>query len=89
MPLHTSAALAPLPIIPVTADFFDPATMSDPELQFFADGTDVMMIWDGGRKGKRGTTIGVTDGKSPYRYQRVRFFDGTESNVAPHVLHRS
>lgn len=77
-----------LTTVPVSADFTIPATMFDPELTIYADATDLMMIWDGGRKGRRVIAVGVTVEAAPYRMQTVIFADGTRANVAPHVLHR-
>ncbi|UQA95656.1 hypothetical protein [Streptomyces halobius] len=77
---------APATVKPLAEDFTAPATMFDPELTYYADGTAVVMRWEGGEKA--GTTIGMTVDRSPYQYQAVRFEDGTTSNVAPHVLHR-
>jgi hypothetical protein len=73
--------------VPVQATFTIPATMFDPELTIHADGTVLMMIWEGGRKGRRVMAMGVTQEAAPYRMQTVVFQDGTVHNVAPHVLH--
>lgn len=56
-------------------------------LTYYADGTDLMMVWDGGRKGRRVTAVGIAHAK-PYEFQACRYADGTVHNVAPHVLHR-
>jgi hypothetical protein len=76
-----------LTTVSVPETFTIPATMFDPELTIHADGTELMMIWDGGRKGRRVIASGVTVEASPYRMQTVMFTDNTTANVAPHVLH--
>lgn len=68
------------------ADVTTRATMFDPELTYFADGTRVVMTWSEGQK--TGTTFGRYSGASPYAVQAVRWADGSEDGVAPHVLTR-
>lgn len=71
----------------VTADTVVPAKMFDPELTYFADGTQVVMRAQDNEQ--YGVTVGMTTDASPYQFQAVRFADGTVKNVAPHVLHRN
>lgn len=63
------------------------ATASEPAFTYYADGTDVMVVWDEGRKSRRGTTAGMTTNTRPYPFQLVRWSDGTTDTVAPHVIH--
>lgn len=63
-----------------------PATVFDPELTYYADGTRVRMTWSGGTK--EGTTFGRYIGAGPYAFQAVRWDDGSEDGVAPHTLTR-
>lgn len=77
-----------LTIVPVAVGFTIPATPYDPELTIHPDGTDLMMVWAGGLRGRRVTAVGVTVEASPYRFQACRYADGTIHNVAPHVLHK-
>lgn len=83
----TPAPTTPTAIKPLPQDVTTPATMFDPELTYYADGTPVVMRWTGGEKS--GTTAGMTVGRRPYAFQAVTFEDGTTSNVAPHALHRA
>ena len=68
------------------ADVTLTANQFDPELTYFADGTPVEMRWTGGER--RGMTVGMSEDVAPYAFQAVRWDDGTEDGVAPHVLHR-
>ncbi len=79
----------PTPTVPLAADVKVPATMFLPELTFYADGTELMMIWDGGRKGRRVTTVGMTKGAVGQEFQACRYPDGSVHNVDPRVLHKS
>ncbi|MBT2492364.1 hypothetical protein J7E96_28410 [Streptomyces sp. ISL-96] len=85
-PAAPAAVEPPARIKALTEDVTTPATMFDPELTYYADGTPVVMRWTGGEK--PGTTAGMTVDRGPYAFQAVTFEDGTTSNVAPHVLHR-
>ncbi|MEV0778910.1 hypothetical protein [Streptomyces sp. NPDC050428] len=75
------------PIETLAQDLITPATMFDPALTYYANGTRVVMRWNGGEK--TGITEGMTRNGGTYQYQAVRFEDGATSNVAPHVLHRA
>lgn len=72
---------------PLPADMTVPATMWDPALTYYADGTAVIMTWDGGTRA--GVTCGMTRGGIPYEFQAVRWADDSVSRVAPHVLRRA
>ncbi|MGX5184947.1 hypothetical protein ACWKT5_19490 [Streptomyces avermitilis] len=72
---------------PLAADTVTAATMFDPELTYYADGTRVVMRAKGNER--TGTTFGMADGTAPYAYQAVRWDDGGADLVAPHVLHRA
>lgn len=73
----------------LTQDVTTPATMFEPELTYYADGTDLMMVWNGGLRGRRVTAAGMTGvGIGGYAFQVVRYADGSLHNVAPHVLHK-
>lgn len=61
-----------------------PATYFDPALTYYADGTPVRIVWDGDTR--EGVATGRVKG-SPYDFQRVTWADGSQDNVAPHVLH--
>lgn len=61
--------------------------MYDPELTYFADGTDVVMRARG--EERRGVTYGVSEDGATYARQAVRWDDGGEDLIAPHVLHRA
>lgn len=74
-------------VAPLEKDVTTPATMYDPELTYFADETNVIMRWAGGEK--HGTTFGMSIDSSPYQSQAVRWDDGGEDLIAPHVLHRA
>ncbi|WP_431983937.1 hypothetical protein [Streptomyces qinglanensis] len=71
-------------VLALDADERRPATMFDPELTYYGDGTAVAVRGDG----KTGTTFGVVPGE-PYAYQAVRWADGSADAVAPHILHRA
>jgi hypothetical protein len=62
----------------------EPATMFDPPLTYWADGTALVMRARG--EHRRGIAAGRIAGH-PYDYQVVRWADGSTDNVAPHVLH--
>ncbi|MBK3640104.1 hypothetical protein JHN46_05425, partial [Streptomyces sp. MBT33] len=72
---------------PLDADTVTTATMFDPELTYYTDGTRVVMRAKDTER--TGTTFGVADGAAPYAYQAVRWDDGGADLVAPHVLHRA
>ncbi|MEU3050515.1 hypothetical protein ABZ705_29100 [Streptomyces sp. NPDC006984] len=72
---------------PLDADTVMAATMFDPELAYYADGTRVVMRAKDSER--TGTTFGMADGAAPYAYQAVRWDDGGADLVAPHVLHRA
>ncbi|MEV4972016.1 hypothetical protein [Streptomyces scopuliridis] len=74
------------PVRPLVEDTTTPVTMFDPELTYFADGTRVVMRWSGGER--HGVTFGMSTDRGPYAFQAVRWEDGGEDGVAPHVLHR-
>ncbi|MFG2404232.1 hypothetical protein ACGFR8_07810 [Streptomyces brevispora] len=80
------APAAPAGVKSLDQDVTTPATMFDPELTYYADGTPVVMRWEGGEE--TGATVGMTTYRNPYAYQAVQFEDGTIKKVAPHVLHR-
>ncbi|MEV6133082.1 hypothetical protein AB0M05_40890 [Streptomyces violaceusniger] len=71
---------------PLDADTIMAATMFDPELTYYADGTPVVMRAKDTER--TGTTFGMADGAA-YAYQAVRWDDGGADLVAPHVLHRA
>jgi hypothetical protein len=71
-------------VIALDADETDPATMYDPALTYYADGTRVVMRARG--QERRGVTFGRTKGGAVYGSQAVRWDDGGEDLVAPHVL---
>ncbi|MGW3971052.1 hypothetical protein ACWEFD_17355 [Streptomyces ardesiacus] len=72
---------------PLDADTVTTATMFDPELTYYTDGTRVVMRAKDTER--TGTTFGVADGAAPYAYQAVRWDNGGADLVAPHVLHRA
>ncbi|KOT46800.1 hypothetical protein ADK41_01050 [Streptomyces caelestis] len=71
---------------PLASDVTRPATMFDPALTYYADGTHVVM-----RRGteRSGRTFGVAEGAAPYAHQAVRWDDVGADLVAPHVLRRA
>lgn len=76
-----SPAYVPTPSVPLAED-----TVIN-GLTYYADGADLMMVWNGGLNGRRVTAVGIAHTK-PYAFQACRYADGTVHNVAPHVLHR-
>ncbi|MDH6489622.1 hypothetical protein [Streptomyces sp. SAI-127] len=74
---------------PVEADTVTAATMFDPELTYYADGTRVVMRAKDTER--TGTTFGKAGSGLPnvYAYQAVRWDDGDADLIAPHVLHRA
>jgi len=71
---------------PLDADETRPATMFDPELTYYADGTAVIMR--ARNQERSGVTFGMADDVATYAFQAVRWDDGGADLVAPHVLHR-
>ncbi|OEJ29056.1 hypothetical protein AS594_36260 [Streptomyces agglomeratus] len=71
---------------PLTSDVTRPATMFDPALTYYADGTHVVMRAQGTERS--GHAFGLAEGAAPYCFQAVRWDDGGADLVAPHVLHR-
>ncbi|MGC0379987.1 hypothetical protein [Streptomyces sp. SAI-129] len=71
---------------PLASDLTRPATMFDPALSYYADGTHVVMRARGTER--FGHTFGMAEGAASYAYQAVRWDDGGADLVAPHVLHR-
>ncbi len=80
-------AYTPSIVRSLNADTTVPATMDDPELTYYADGTLVVMVI-ADRPVKTGVTVGMTEGAIPYQFQAVKWDDGTTDNTAPHVLRR-
>lgn len=72
---------------PLASDVTRPATMFDPALTYYADGTHVVMRARGTERS--GRTFGVAEGAAPYAYQAVRWDDVGADLVAPHVLRRA
>ncbi|MBL1115354.1 hypothetical protein JK364_23575 [Streptomyces sp. 110] len=72
---------------PLDADTVTAATMFDPELTYYADGTRVVMRAQDAER--TGTTFGMAHGAAAYAYQAVCWVDGGADLVAPHVLHRA
>ncbi|MEV8600981.1 hypothetical protein AB0465_14000 [Streptomyces griseoviridis] len=72
---------------PLDADTVTAATMFDPELTYYTDGTRVVMRAKDTER--TGTTFGMAEGAASYAYQAVRWDDGGADLVAPHVLHRA
>ncbi|MFD4609986.1 hypothetical protein ACFWOT_18170 [Streptomyces sp. NPDC058440] len=71
---------------PLASDVTRSATMFDPALTYYADGTDVVMRARGTECS--GRTFGMAEGAASYAFQAVRWDDGGADFVAPHVLHR-
>ncbi|MEV7839108.1 hypothetical protein [Streptomyces albidoflavus] len=71
---------------PLASDVTRPATMFDPTLTYYADGTHVVMRARGTERS--GHTFGMAEGAAPYAFQAVRWDDGGADLIAPHVLHR-
>lgn len=71
---------------PLQNDVTVQATMFDPELTYYRDGTAVAVRWAGGEQ--LGTTAGMTTDRRPYPFQVVRYQDGSTVNAAPHVVHK-
>lgn len=69
---------------PLSDDLTVKATMWDPELTYYRDGTRVLRR--GIAKPTHGTAVGITLDAIPYQFQVVKWDDGTETNTAPHVL---
>lgn len=67
-------------------DTVRPATLFDPQLTYYADGTRVTMRARGAER--HGTTVGMAPGLT-YAFQAVRWDDGSSDLIAPHVLHRT
>ncbi|MHC3392830.1 hypothetical protein ACLQ2E_25690 [Streptomyces lavendulocolor] len=72
---------------PLASDVTRPATMFDPALTYYADGTHVVMRARGTERS--GRTFGVAEGAASYAYQAVRWDDVGADLVAPHVLRRA
>ncbi|MCL3999189.1 hypothetical protein M4438_37855, partial [Streptomyces lavenduligriseus] len=72
---------------PLASDVTRPATMFDPALTYYADGTHVVMRARGTERS--GLTFGTAEGAAPYAYQAVRWDDVGADLVAPHVLRRA
>ncbi|MFI2906727.1 hypothetical protein ACG2OD_00435 [Streptomyces sp. PDY-4] len=72
---------------PLALDVTRSATMFDPALTYYADGTHVVMRARGTERS--GRTFGVAEGAAPYAYQAVRWDDVGADLVAPHVLRRA
>ncbi|MFE2268536.1 hypothetical protein ACFXB4_04800 [Streptomyces lavendulae] len=70
---------------PLSSDVTRPATMFDPALTYYADGTHLVMRARGTERS--GHAFGMAEG-SPYAFQAVRWDDGGADLIAPHVLHR-
>ncbi|MEU1151959.1 hypothetical protein ABZ369_02860 [Streptomyces sp. NPDC005918] len=70
---------------PLASDVTRPATMFDPALTYYADGTHLVMRARGTER--LGHAFGMADG-TPYAFQAVRWEDGGADLIAPHVLHR-
>ncbi|MEU4111093.1 MULTISPECIES: hypothetical protein [Streptomyces] len=70
---------------PLASDATRPATMFDPALTYYADGTHLVMRARGTER--LGHAFGMADG-TPYAFQAVRWEDGGADLIAPHVLHR-
>lgn len=65
-----------------------PKTAFDPELEYYADGTRVVARTTGVER--HGTTFGMTEGSATmYGFQAIRWDDGGEDLVAPHVVYRA
>lgn len=77
---------------PLSTDLIVPASMFDPELTYYADGTRVVVRGAHPAaslpNGRRGVAAGKVSG-APYAFQRVVWDDGGEDDVAPHVLARA
>ncbi|MEU8544540.1 hypothetical protein AB0C52_31865 [Streptomyces sp. NPDC048717] len=71
---------------PLASDVTCPATMFNPALIYYADGTHVIMRARGTERS--GYTFGMADGAATYAFQAVRWDDGGADLIAPHVLHR-
>ncbi|WDN56173.1 hypothetical protein [Streptomyces clavuligerus] len=72
---------------PLESDLTRPATMFDPALTYYADGTQVVMRARGTERS--GRTFGMAEGGAPYAFQTVRWDNGSADLVAPQVLHRA
>jgi hypothetical protein len=77
------------PSVPLAEDVTVPADRWNPATTFYADGTELMMIWDGGRKSRRVVTMGMTQGAVAHEFQACRYPDGSIHNVDPRVLHKN
>lgn len=81
------ARFSGITVVSLDSDVTIPANHFDPELTYFADGTPLVMRAKGIEK--NGVAVGMSTDSMPYQSQAVRWDEGGEDLVAPHVLHRA